>query len=60
MIENIKSIDDNSSIYENDNDNNYKYYFIDCLKVIKEKMKINEISIPKVFEWELRLLIIIL
>ena len=60
MIENIKSIDENSSIYENDNDNNYKYYFIDCLKVIKEKMKINEISIPKVFEWELRLLIIIL
>jgi len=54
FINNIKSIKDNSSIYNNDDKNNYKKYSIQCLNIIKEKMKIQNISLPKIFEWGLR------
>ena len=54
FINNIKSIKDNSSIYNNDDKNNYKKYSIQCLNIIREKMKIQNISLPKIFEWELR------
>ena len=56
FINNIKSIKDNSnsSIYNNDDLNNYKKYSIQCLNIIKEKMKIENISLPKIFKWELR------
>ena len=37
FINNIKLIHENSSIYENDNKNNYKYYSIEYLRVINEK-----------------------
>ena len=55
FINNIKSIKDNSSIYNNDDKNNYKKYSIQCLNIIKENIMIIEnISLPKIFEWELR------
>ena len=55
FINNIKSIKDNSSIYNNDDKNNYKQYSIQCLNIIKENiMKIENISLPKIFKWELR------
>ena len=54
FINNIKSIKDNSSIYNNDDKNNYKKYSIQCLNIIREKMKIQNISLPKIFEWGLR------
>ena len=54
FINNIKSIQDNSSIYNNDDKNNYKQYSIQCLNIIKENMKIENISLPKIFKWELR------
>ena len=55
FINNIKSIKDNSSIYNNDDKNNYKQYSIQCLNIIKENIMIIEnISLPKIFEWELR------
>ena len=55
FINNIKSIKDNSSIYNNDDKNNYKQYSIQCLNIIKENIKkIENISLPKIFKWELR------
>ena len=55
FINNIKSIKDNSSIYNNDDKNNYKKYSIQCLNIIKENIMINaNISLPKIFEWGLR------
>ena len=54
FINNIKSIKDNNSIYNNDDKNNYKQYSIQCLNIIKENMKIENIALPKIFKWELR------
>ena len=48
FINNIKLINENSSIYENDKKNNYKYYTIEYLKVINEKIKIEKINLPKI------------
>ena len=51
FISNIKLINDNCSIYENDNNNNnnYKYYSIECLNIINEKLKLKEIiTLPKI------------
>ena len=49
FISDIKLINDNYSIYENDNNNNYKYYSIKCLNIINEKLKLKEIiSLPKI------------
>ena len=63
FISDIKLINDNNSIYENDNNNNYKYYSIECLKIINDKLKIEKIILPKIEQpineedigkWELR------
>ena len=52
FISDIKLINDNCSIYENDNNNNYKYYSIKCLNIINDKLKLKEkITLPK-FEKE--------
>ena len=52
FISDIKLINDNCSIYENDNNNNYKYYSIKCLNLINDKLKLKEkITLPK-FEKE--------
>ena len=48
FINDIKLINDNNSIYENDNNNNYKYYSIECLKIINDKLKIEKIILPKI------------
>ena len=49
FISDIKLINDNCSIYENDNNNNYKYYSIECLNIINEKLKLKEIiTLPKI------------
>ena len=48
FINNIKLINENSSVYENDMKNNYKYYTIEYLKVINEKIKIEKINLPKI------------
>ena len=55
FIQNIKLIKENCSIYENDKENNFKIYSIECLKIIKDKFKFEEnIKIPKLSKWELR------
>ena len=34
---------------KNDNNNNYKYYSIECLNIINEKLKLKEtITLPKI------------
>ena len=49
FISDIKLINDNCSIYENDNNNNYKYYSIECLNIINKKLKLKEIiTLPKI------------
>ena len=49
FISDIKLINENYSIYENDNNNNYKYYSIECLNIINEKLKLKEIiTLPKI------------
>ena len=52
----IKSIKENISLYNNDDKNNYILYSIECLNIIKKnlKMKIEEISLPNIFQWKLR------
>ena len=40
LINQMKLIKDNNSIYENNSSNNYKKYYIDCLHFINEKIKI--------------------
>jgi hypothetical protein len=42
LINKIKLIKGNSSIYENDQNNNYKQYLIDYLEVLTNKLEINE------------------
>ena len=42
IINKIKSIKGNSSIYEKDKNNNYKQYLIDYLEVLTKKIEINE------------------
>ena len=41
LINKIKLIKGNSSIYENDQNNNYKQYLIDYLEVLTKKLEIN-------------------
>ena len=53
FINHIKSIKD-SSIYIDNDKFNYKQYSIQCLNIIKEKMKIENISLPKIFKWKLK------
>ena len=40
LINQMKLIKENNSIYENNSSNNYKKYYIDCLHFINEKIKI--------------------
>ena len=55
FIQNIKLIKENCSIYENDKENNFKIYSIECLKIINEKLKFEgNIKFPKLSKWELR------
>ena len=42
LINKIKLIKGNSSIYENDQNNNYKQYLINYLEVLTKKLEINE------------------
>ena len=55
FIQNIKLIKENCSIYENDKENNFKIYSIECLKIINDKLKFEEnIKFPQLDKWELR------
>ena len=55
FIKNIKSTKENCSIYENDKENNFKLYSIECLKIINDKLKFEEIiKLPILEKWELR------
>ena len=42
FIQNIKSIKENCSIYENDKENDFKIYSIECIKIINDKIKCEE------------------
>ena len=42
LMNKITSIEGNSLIYEDDKNNNYKKYLIDCLKGLNHKLEINE------------------
>ena len=49
IINHMKLINDNYSIYENDEENNFKYYYIQFLNIIKDKLKIEEnIIVPEI------------
>ena len=49
FINDVGLINENCSIFENDNNNNYKYYSIKCLNIINEKLKIKGIiTLPKI------------
>ena len=40
---------------KNDNNNNYKYYSIKCLNIIKDKLKLKErITLPKIEKEEIK------
>ena len=55
FFQNIQSMKENCSIYENDKENNFKIYSIDCLKIINDKFKFEEnFELPKICKWELR------
>ena len=45
LFNKMKLINENTSIYENDDNNNYKKYYIDYLKFINNKIKIEKIKI---------------
>ncbi len=42
LINKIKSINKNNSLYEDDSKYNYKNYYINCLKLLNEEIKIKE------------------
>ena len=42
IIEGFKNINKNENIYNEDNENNFKNYYIDYLEIIKEKIKIED------------------
>ena len=55
FINNIKVIKGNISIYKNDKENNFKFFTIECLKIINDKFKYEEnIKLPILYKWELR------
>ena len=69
FIERFRTIQENSNVFGNDNQNNFKLYTIKCLSIIKERLKIEgNVILPvlrienskvenKNFVWELRLII---
>ena len=55
FINDIKSIKKNSLIYNNDNKNNFKNYSIEYLKMMNDKLQLNEkINFPIFPKWEYR------
>ena len=56
FIDKFKLIKENSLIYENDKENNFKLYTIECLKIINNEFKFEEnIKLPVLLnKWELR------
>ena len=42
IIEDFKNINKNENIYNEDNENNFKNYYVDYLEIIKEKIKIED------------------
>ena len=55
FINDIKSIKKNSLIYNNDNKNNFKNYSIEYLKMMNDKLQLNEkINFPVFPKWEYR------
>ena len=49
LINHMKLIKDNSSIYDNDEENNFKYYYLQFLNIIKNKLKLEEnIIVPEI------------
>ena len=55
FINDIKSIKENNLVYNNDNKNNFKNYTIEYLKIMNDKLKINEkINLPLFPKWEYR------
>ena len=59
FIKDVKSIQENNNVFGNDNQNNYKYYSIQCLNFINEKIKVyGTLNLPVIqnnsFKWELK------
>ena len=55
FINDIRSINKNNDIYENDKENNFKNYIFECLKFINNKFEFEKtIDIPILCKWELR------
>ncbi len=49
LINHMKFINDNYSIYEKDEENNFKYYYIQFLNIINDKLKMEEhIIVPEI------------
>ena len=47
LLEQMKKIKENQFIYQNDNENNYKKYYLDCYDVLNQQLKnkINQLNI---------------
>ena len=55
FIDNVKLIKENKLIYNNENENNFKNYTIEYLKIIKDKLKLDEeINHPLIPKWGYR------
>ena len=55
FIDDINLIKEKSLIYNNDNENNFKNYPIEYLKIIKDKLKFDEeINLPQIPKWGYR------
>ena len=55
FIDDINLIKENNLIYNNDNENNFKNYPIEYLKIINDKLKFDEeINLPQFPKWEYR------
>ena len=55
FINDIRSINKNNDIYENDKENNFKNYIFECLKFINNKFEFEKtIDLPIIHKWELR------
>ena len=55
FIDDINLIKENNLIYNNDNENNFKNYPIEYLKIINDKLKFDEeINLPQIPKWGYR------
>ena len=50
LMSNLAKIKDKNEIYENDLDNNFKQYYINCLNIMNEKLKIKTIKIIDIYK----------